>query len=154
MQTAVSKFGAALLAGVIMLTGAVSVQAQGSRTLNPNIDQRDRVIQSYCDSNRNDRDCRGYYGGRWNNNDYNRFYGQRRNNLDALATGLFGFGFGAILGGALANGGGNYNSAPAMGNGNGYSNAHIQACFARYRSYDVGTDSYMGFDGYRHRCNL
>lgn len=153
MQNAVSKLSAALIMGVMLLSSAVGAQAQ-SRTLNPNIDQRDRVVQTYCQRNPNDRDCRRYYGGNWNNNDYNRFYGQRRNNLDSLASGLFGFTFGAILGGALANGGGGYNSAPAMGNGYSNSNAHIQACFARYRSYDVRTDSYMGYDGYRHRCNL
>ncbi|WP_019996651.1 BA14K family protein [Aureimonas ureilytica] len=32
--------------------------------------------------------------------------------------------------------------------------AHVDACFARYRSYDARTDTYIGNDGYRHRCNI
>lgn len=31
---------------------------------------------------------------------------------------------------------------------------HVQACFARYRSYDPSTDTYMGYDGYRHPCRV
>ncbi len=31
---------------------------------------------------------------------------------------------------------------------------HVAACFARYRSYDPATDSYMGYDGLRHRCRV
>ena len=30
---------------------------------------------------------------------------------------------------------------------------HVEACFARYRSYDPRSDTYLGHDGYRHRCN-
>jgi len=30
---------------------------------------------------------------------------------------------------------------------------HIQYCMNRYRSYDPRSDTYMGYDGYRHRCN-
>ncbi len=32
--------------------------------------------------------------------------------------------------------------------------AHVDACFDRYRSYDARTDTYIGNDGYRHRCNI
>jgi len=31
---------------------------------------------------------------------------------------------------------------------------HVEACFARYRSYDPRTDTFVGYDGYRHRCDL
>ena len=31
---------------------------------------------------------------------------------------------------------------------------HVQACFARYRSYDPRSDTYMGYDGLRHRCRV
>jgi hypothetical protein len=34
----------------------------------------------------------------------------------------------------------------------GGGNAHVQWCLNRYRSYDPSTDTYMGYDGYRHRC--
>ena len=34
----------------------------------------------------------------------------------------------------------------------GYGDAHVRWCQSRYRSYDVRTDTYMGYDGYRRRC--
>ena len=34
----------------------------------------------------------------------------------------------------------------------GGGNAHVQWCLNRYRSYDPRSDTYMGYDGYRHRC--
>ena len=36
----------------------------------------------------------------------------------------------------------------------GDSNTHVADCIATFRSYDVGTDSYLAFDGTRHRCKL
>jgi hypothetical protein len=30
---------------------------------------------------------------------------------------------------------------------------HASYCLDRYRSYDVRSDTFMGYDGYRHRCN-
>jgi len=43
-----------------------------------------------------------------------------------------------------------YDEGPNYGYG-GY-NAHVQWCLNRYRSYDPASDTYMGYDGYRHRC--
>jgi hypothetical protein len=40
----------------------------------------------------------------------------------------------------------------AVGLGGG-SSAHVQWCLNRYRSYDPSSDTFLGFDGYRHRCN-
>ncbi len=31
--------------------------------------------------------------------------------------------------------------------------AHMNWCLNRFRSYDPGSDTYMGFDGHRHYCN-
>ncbi|WP_182086737.1 BA14K family protein [Aureimonas sp. ME7] len=39
----------------------------------------------------------------------------------------------------------------------GYSSprgSHVERCFARYRSYDPRSDTYVGYDGYARRCNL
>ncbi len=36
--------------------------------------------------------------------------------------------------------------------GDGGGNAHVQWCLSRYRSYDPRSDTFMGYDGYRHRC--
>ena len=30
---------------------------------------------------------------------------------------------------------------------------HVDWCLSNFRSYDIATDTYLGFDGYRHRCN-
>ena len=30
--------------------------------------------------------------------------------------------------------------------------AHVQWCLNRYRSYDPASDSFLGYDGFRHRC--
>jgi hypothetical protein len=32
--------------------------------------------------------------------------------------------------------------------------AHVERCYARYRSYDHRTDTYRGFDGRYHYCRL
>ena len=138
-----------MLAGLLSITAALPAQAQ-------NFNQRQRVIETYCDRNPNDRDCRGYYGGNWGNRDYDRFYNSRRGNMDAIAAGLFGLTFGAILGGAIANSNNNNNNGGygdrVVGRVNG--NSHVAACTARYRSYDVQSDTYLGYDGRRHACNL
>jgi hypothetical protein len=33
------------------------------------------------------------------------------------------------------------------------SSAHVQWCLNRFRSYDPASDTYLGYDGFRHRCN-
>ena len=53
-----------------------------------------------------------------------------------LAAGVLGFAAGA----AIANG--------ISHNGDG----HEAACYRAYRSYDARTDTYLGYDGYRHPC--
>ncbi|MGV8855831.1 MAG: BA14K family protein [Devosia sp.] len=136
------------LVGTVAISAIVPTQAQ---SMSYSVGQRDRVITSYCDRNPRDRDCRSYHDGRWHDSDYNRFYGSHRSGLDSVATGLFGFGFGAILGGAIANSNNNDRVVGRVGVGGG---SHVQACAARYRSYDASSDTYMGFDGNHHRCNL
>jgi hypothetical protein len=42
-------------------------------------------------------------------------------------------------------------TVPYVGSGSG--SAHVQWCLDRYRSYDPSSDTFMGYDGYRHRCN-
>lgn len=34
------------------------------------------------------------------------------------------------------------------------SRSHVARCEARFRSYDWRTDTYLGYDGDRHRCRL
>jgi hypothetical protein len=40
----------------------------------------------------------------------------------------------------------------ALGLGGAHS-AHVHWCLNRYRSYDPASDTFLGYDGYRHRCN-
>lgn len=135
------------LVATVAISSVVPTQAQ---SMSFSYSQRDRVITSYCDRYPRDRDCRGYYDGGWRDSDYDRFYRSRRSGLDNIASGLFGFGFGAILGSVLANS----NNDRVIGRVYSGGNAHVRACFARYRSYDARSDTFMGYDGYRHRCNL
>jgi BA14K-like protein len=70
-----------------------------------------------------------------------------------VGAGLLG---GAIIGGILA--------APYYGNGayayepgpyiyhRGYGGNAVAYCMRRFKSYDPGSRTYLGFDGYRHPC--
>lgn len=64
----------------------------------------------------------------------------------AALAGVGGF----IVGTAIANA----NRGPVY---HGYRSSwdyHVQRCFARYASYDPYSDTYLGYDGFRHRCRL
>jgi hypothetical protein len=136
---------AAVLSGLLVVSSIAPAQAQ---VIQFGYSERDRVIRTYCDRYPNDYDCGGYYGGNWSSGDYDRFYRRNRSGLDSVASGIFGFTFGAILGSALANSGGDRVIRRS------YGSSHVDACYARYRSYDERTDTFLGYDGYRHRCNL
>lgn len=123
------------LAGLVLATTVItSVPASAQR-----YDGRSRYVERYCAENPRDRDCRSWRRDRgWDDTRYRRWYrDHHRNNNDAAAAALFGFAAGAFVAGAA---------------GSGSGNSHIEACQARYRSYDIRTDTYMGYDGRRHRC--
>ena len=69
-----------------------------------------------------------------------------------VGAGLVGGMLGFVAGAAVAN-------AADQGydyrydRGYGYRD-HVEACEDAYRSYDPRTDTYTGFDGYSHVCNL
>ena len=44
-------------------------------------------------------------------------------------------------------------AAPSYAYGTSYSSAHVEWCYDNYRSYSAQTDSYLGYDGYYHRCD-
>ena len=142
-KTMTGLAGGALM-GLLALSSIMPVQAQ---TIMFGYSDRERVISTYCDRNPRDFDCRRYHGGHWNHNDYDRFYGRHRSGLDNIASGFFGFTFGAILGSVLSNANNN-------GGYQGYRADHVNACYARYRSYDERSDTFLGYDGDRHRCRL
>lgn len=61
-------------------------------------------------------------------------------------AGIAGF----VIGATIAGRGAVYDSY----GGTSWWERHVQRCYARYRSYDHRTDSYLGHDGYYHRCRL
>jgi hypothetical protein len=67
---------------------------------------------------------------------YRRHYHRHHHNdAGAVAAGaIFGLAAGAILGNAAAN------------------NNAVAYCSQRFRSYDPGSGTYLGYDGYRHPC--
>lgn len=137
----------AVMTATLAVSSIVPAQAQN---VTLSFGQRQQVIQTYCDRHPRDYDCRGYYGGNWRQRDYDRFYSNRRSDLDPIASGIFGLALGAIVGGAIANSNNNNRDRVV---GRSY-DAHVEACYARYRSYDERTDTFLGYDGVRHRCNL
>lgn len=109
----------------------------------------------------------GYYRHHGGYYDGGRRWRHHRGHRDALAAGAIGLGVGTIIGGALAapryyNDGYIVNEGPvyqprryyrpAPVYRGGYS--HVDACYARYRSYDPRSDTYIGYDGRAHRCRL
>jgi ABC-type amino acid transport substrate-binding protein len=69
---------------------------------------------------------------------------------------IAGFAAGAILGGVLASqqpygyygpGPGYYGPGPGYGGGDA-----VGYCMSRFKSYDPGSGTYLGYDGYRHSC--
>lgn len=150
MTTARNGLLAAVMTATVALASIVPAQAQN---VTLSFGQRQQVIETYCDRYPRDRDCRGYYDGNWRQRDYDRFYNNRRSDLNPIASGLFGAAFGAIIGSAIANGNNNNNRGGDRVVGRSY-DSHVEACYARYRSYDERTDTFLGYDGVRHRCNL
>src|SRR5690606_14728990 len=103
---------------------------------------RDRDRRYYRD--RDDR--RGYYRGHRGSREYRRGY--RRHN-DGWWYPLAAFGAGAIIGGAIAAPPPQpVYRAPAYG----YSNAHIQWCYNRYRSYRASDNTFQPYNGPRQQC--
>ena len=75
---------------------------------------------------------------------------------DVLGAGIVGGVLGFVAGSALADSGhhrvyvqDDYYDGPDYDY-----RAHVNACMDAYRSYDLRTDTYAGYDGYRHQCNL
>lgn len=103
-----------------------------------------QFVQQQCGQNPNMRGCADWdrNGRNWHRNNYDDWYRWNQPYVGAAAAGLFGLAMGAAA--ASAN--------EPRGNA-GYDD-HVAACEARYRSYSAETDTYIGFDGVHHRCNL
>ena len=81
---------------------------------------------------------------------------------DAVTAGVLGGMFGFVAGAAVAGSDHhhvyvdeNYDTGPQYDPGYGPNyDDHVQACIDTYRSYSIRTDTYLGYDGYRHHCDL
>jgi BA14K-like protein len=81
-----------------------------------------------------------YHGGNWGH--HHGGHHHHNNNWGPwLGIGLLPFfgGYGGYYGGY----GGYYG---------GYGGGHVSWCINHYRTYDIRTDTFIGYDGYRHRC--
>jgi hypothetical protein len=81
----------------------------------------------------------GYRGYRYG---YRRGYGGR-----AAVGAITGLAAGAIIGGALAN---QYQQPATVYAAPG--GDAVQYCINRFKSYDVASGTYLGYDGLRHAC--
>ena len=146
-MTLTKTITALALAGMTAATAVAPASAQsfGFSFSSGDRGRADRVFSSYCDRHPRDRDCRDYRRGRFSDRDYDRFYRNHRNDLNPIAGG-FGFALGTIFGAAAANSNNNRNES--------LSSSHVARCEARFQSYDRSSDTYLGFDGDRHRCEL
>ena len=100
--------------------------------------QQDRFIGSFCARHPGARDCTDWQRNRhsWDDRRYHRWYEHNERDFgDVAAAMIFGMAAEAI--------------GHAMSSG-----THVQACKARYRSYDPASDTYLGYDGFRHYCKL
>jgi hypothetical protein len=150
-----NKFTSAITAltlGSMAILTAVPAQAQN---VTLSFGQKYQVVETYCDRYPSDPDCNSFYQGGWGDREYRRFYSTRQSRVDNIASGIFGFTFGAALGSIIANSNNNtrYNGDVVVSNNSNY-DAHVQACYDRYRSYDEETNTFMGFDGVRRQCQL
>ncbi|MEF2073042.1 BA14K family protein [Consotaella sp. CSK11QG-6] len=137
---------------------AASTLASGLVAASPAAAQsrdRERYVEQYCSRHSNDRDCRDFHRGHnnWDNDRYQRWYRDHHDGKDAAAAAIFGLAAGAIAGGVVA-GATRDRTPPPRGRGMPEASGHQQACAQKYRSYDYRSDTYMGYDGQRHRCNL
>jgi hypothetical protein len=128
--TAASMIGAMSLTSVAPATAA-SFPDNGGQY---NGGQQNGPQHNYGQQNGGQR-----YGNRWNNH---RYYNQPRSAFPGIAAGIVGLAAGAAVAGAINNS--HYQSA----------NAHIRACEAHYRSYDVRTNTFVGYNGQRYACNF
>lgn len=137
------------VAGVSSASAAMTTPApvvlNGAAETMSNVEQvRDRRYRS----GRHYRGGRNYYrSGRHYRGD-RRYYSRRRDNDSGalIAGGIIGLATGAIIGGALSQ------QQPRYYGGGGGGSDWLAYCSQRYRSFDPGSGTYLGYDGRRHYC--
>jgi hypothetical protein len=131
----------ALLFGVSLLINAASANAAERNTRL--VQQRNEHVANFCGRNPSARSCNDWSRNHssWSDQNYRNFYRSNRYRRDFNGNdvgAMFMFSIGSAIG--------------DRGYVRGRS-SHVKECQARYRSYQVRTDSYLGYDGNWHRCN-
>ena len=126
-----------MLTGSLLIGAAILAPAPASAQV-----RLDPALGAGAGLNAQDVQYRRGYGGR-------RYYGSRRGyNGGAAAAGIIGgLAAGAIIGGALSN---QYAQPQAVYGAPDES--AVDYCIQRFRSYDVRSGTYLGYDGLRHYC--
>lgn len=134
-----------------MIAGALSATMLAAAALGPATPAqaaphaRSYYVQNFCATHPYAPDCVDWRrnGRHWDDQNYVTFYHSHRSAFPAFVAGIFGLAVGAAIANS-ANNAYRYDSY----------DSHVAACEAHYRSYDPRTDTFLGYDGYRHRCML
>lgn len=85
---------------------------------------------------------------------HNRHYGHNHGHYNNYRVHLGGGGIGLGYGdGYRVYLGGNFYGGDYYGGREYVYGGHVEWCLNRYRSYNPRTNTFMGYDGFRHRCN-
>jgi opacity protein-like surface antigen len=142
----IGAFGAtAFVAASTLATMSAAHAAQSTSDALAKL-QAGELSEAYAksDKKKNKRSVR--FKNHYNNYSYrgpSRYY--RRDDDGAVAAGIAGLAVGALVGGALAQ----QQAAPVYVNP---SQSAVAYCSQRFRSYDPRSGTYLGYDGFRHRC--
>lgn len=136
-------------AGIALaLVGTMAIpSAANAASFNVQFGSQDRFVSDRCERHPNWRGCDDWRNNhhRWGKSDYQRWYRWNQPSIGNVGAGIFGF----IAGAAIASGINNANDGYDRG-----WESHVARCEARFRSYNARTDTYLGYDGDYHRCNL
>lgn len=133
-----------------VLAGMMAIPAPASAaSVSVSIGQQANYVGQQCLAHPSWRGCDDWKHNRhhWSKNEYRNWYMWNRPHLGNVAAGLFGFAVGAAI-------------VSGMNRDSGYDrydsdfDDHVAACEARYRSYSAESDTFLGYDGLRHRCTL
>ena len=113
---------------------------------------RDRFIERYYSERGRDDDYWRWRDNRhrWRDDDYRGWYRRHSDRLDDddLAAGVFGLAAGALFGAAV--GAASQPSAPVAVNNQEW----LAYCSNRFKSFDLASGTYLGYDGVRHPCMM
>jgi len=158
-----NMISAALRAASVVTTLAVLLAVSAPAGITPAkadaaFAARDQLISDFCKEYPGASSCADWQSNRgaWSNDRYQSFYHDHRYEM-GLDTAAAAAAFGPTTGGTAPGqdvGGQTLETAAPKVEVIGDSDNHVDDCHAAFRSYDSHTDTYLGFDGARHKCKL